>query len=194
MSTEILTHLEERLVAEHPDLITGHAIAYDELNITATADHIIDLIIALRDEYSFTQLIDLCGVDWPEREKRFDIVYHMLSITRNARLRIKVPLAEGEHIPSVTRIHPGAEWYEREAYDMFGMVFDGHPDFRRILTDYDFEGFPLRKDFPLTGYVEVSYDDSKKQVVYKPVHLTQDYRDFDFTSPWEGPAKVRGNE
>jgi NADH-quinone oxidoreductase subunit C len=147
---------------------------------------------ALRDDAScrFEQLVDICGVDYPEREKRFDLVYHLLSPRKNQRLRIKCEIDDATPVPSVVELYPVANWYEREAYDMYGILFSGHPDLRRILTDYGFQGFPLRKDFPLTGYVEVRYDDAQKRVVYEPVRLTQEFRSFDFLSPWEGTQYV----
>ena len=144
----------------------------------------------LRDDprMKFVFFSDVTAVDWPQREKRFDVVYHLLSPTKNVRIRIKAAIAENEPIPSVVGVYPGANWFEREAYDLYGVVFSGHPDLRRILTDYGFEGHPLRKDFPLTGYVEVRYDDELKRVVYEPVRLAQEFRNFDFLSPWEGPG------
>ncbi|HET7716200.1 MAG TPA: NADH-quinone oxidoreductase subunit C, partial [Bauldia sp.] len=135
---------------------------------------------------AFVNIIDICGVDWPSREKRFDVVYHLLSPRQNARIRLKVMTDEATPVPSLTAVYPGADWFEREAYDFYGIRFTGHPDLRRILTDYGFEGYPLRKDFPLTGFVEVRYDDERKRVVYEPVRLAQQFRDFDFLSPWEG--------
>ena len=162
--------------------------AFGETTITVHADKIVEVLTALRDD-ELTQmeiLIDVCGVDYPEREKRFDVVYHLLSPRLNKRLRVKVQAGEDTQVPSLTGLFPNADWYEREAFDMFGILFSGHPDLRRILTDYGFQGHPLRKDFPLTGHVEVRYDDEKKRVVYEPVKLTQDFRSFDFESPWEG--------
>ena len=146
------------------------------------------VLTALRNdkECQFEQLIDICGVDYPERERRFDVVYHLLSPRKNQRIRVKCEADEENPVPSVVELFPTANWYEREAYDMYGILFSGHPDLRRILTDYGFQGFPLRKDFPLTGYVEVRYDDDQKRVVYEPVKLTQEFRSFDFESPWEG--------
>ena len=138
----------------------------------------------------FEVLIDICGVDYPEREQRFDVVYHLLSPRHNQRIRLKCRTDETTAVPSVVEVFPGANWYEREAYDMYGILFSGHPDLRRILTDYGFQGYPLRKDFPLTGYVEVRYDDDQKRVVYEPVKLTQEFRSFDFKSPWEGTNYV----
>ena len=146
----------------------------------------------LRDDprLAFINLTDVCGVDWPQREKRFDVVYHFLSPRQNMRIRVKVATDEATPVPSITPVFPGADWFEREAYDFYGILFTGHPDLRRILTDYGFEGHPLRKDFPLTGYVEVRYDDEQKRVVYEPVKLAQEFRDFDFLSPWEGTDYV----
>ncbi|MEW7006763.1 NADH-quinone oxidoreductase subunit C [Lentilitoribacter sp. EG35] len=167
-------------------------IAYGELTITAETDGIIELLTFLRDNArcKFVSFIDICGVDWPQREKRFDVVYHLMSPQQNTRIRIKVAVGEGETLPSATSVFVGADWFEREAYDMYGILFTGHPDLRRILTDYGFEGHPLRKDFPTTGYVEVRYDDEQKRVVYEPVELKQEFRNFDFLSPWEGTDYV----
>jgi NADH-quinone oxidoreductase subunit C len=159
-----------------------------ELTVLASRPAIVKVLKTLRDDpdFRFTILIDLCGVDWPEREQRFDVVYHLLSLTQNQRIRIKVMTDEDTPVPSVTSVFSGAGWYEREAWDLYGILFSDHPDLRRILTDYGFEGHPLRKDFPLTGFVEVRYDEEQKRVVYEKVKLTQDYRSFDFLSPWEG--------
>jgi NADH-quinone oxidoreductase subunit C len=136
----------------------------------------------------FWCIIDITAVDWPERERRFDVVYHFLSPKQNQRIRVKVEIDEGTSVPSIIEVFPGANWFEREAYDLYGIAFTGHPDMRRLLTDYGFEGHPLRKDFPLTGFVEVRYDDEQKRVIYEPVRLTQEFRNFDFLSPWEGPG------
>ncbi|MEL7452933.1 MAG: NADH-quinone oxidoreductase subunit C, partial [Pseudomonadota bacterium] len=146
----------------------------------------------LRDdsECMFETLIDICGVDYPERSERFEVVYHLLSMKLNQRVRLKLQVDEATTVPSVVDLFPAANWYEREAFDMYGIQFSGHPDLRRLLTDYGFEGYPLRKDFPLTGHVEVRYDDLQKRVIYEPVHLTQEYRNFDFLSPWEGMTNV----
>jgi NADH-quinone oxidoreductase subunit C len=170
------------------DVITTDA-AYDEASVTVARDRIVEVLTKLRDDPScqFEVLIDICGVDYPVREQRFDVVYHLLSPRLNQRIRIKIMTDETTPVPSVNDVFPAANWYEREAYDMYGIRFTGHPDLRRLLTDYGFQGYPLRKDFPLTGYVEVRYDDEKKRVVYEPVKLTQEFRDFDFESPWEGP-------
>ena len=151
----------------------------------------------MRDDpaLQFEQLIDICGVDFPERAERFEVVYHLLSIRKNLRIRVKLSTDEATAVRSVIPLHPGANWFEREAFDMFGILFSGHPDLRRLLTDYGFQGHPLRKDFPLTGYVEVRYDDEKKRVVYEPVKLNQEFRSFDFESPWEGVTyNIPGDE
>ena len=165
-----------------------------ELVVRARRDTILPLLAMLRDTYGFEQLMDLCGVDWPERPERFEVVYNLLSLTLNRRVRVVVPVVEGGAVPSIVGLYPNATWYEREAWDMYGIVFDGQPDLRRLLTDYGFEGHPLRKDFPLTGHVEVRYDEARKQVVYEPVALTQDFRNFDFLSPWEGMTTLPGDE
>lgn len=172
--------------------VLGHVIARDELTIEARTDEIIRVLRYLRDDPScrFELLIDVCGVDWPARAKRFDIVYHLLSLSRNARVRVKVQTDENTPVPSVHDVYPAAVWFERETFDMYGVTFSEHPDMRRILTDYGFSGYPLRKDFPLTGYVEVHYDDELKRVVYRPVKLVQEFRDFDFVSPWEGAPYI----
>jgi len=168
--------------------VTGHALAYGELTVTAQAADIVSVLRFLRDDprCQFWCLIDITAVDWPSRERRFDVVYHLLSPKHNARIRIKIETDEETPVSSVIEVFPSADWYEREIYDLYGVVFAGHPDMRRILTDYGFEGHPLRKDFPLTGFVEVRYDDELKRVVYEPVRLTQEFRNFDFLSPWEG--------
>ena len=168
-------------------------VAFGELTLVAERARIVEVLTVLRDRFGFQQLIDVCGVDFPDREERFEVVYHLLSLTRNARLRVKVTTDEHQPVPSVVSVFPCADWFEREAFDMYGMLFEGHPDLRRLLTDYGFQGYPLRKDFPMTGYVEVRYDDEQKRVVYEPVKLTQEFRNFDFQSPWEGaeyPAPV----
>ena len=168
-------------------------VAFGELTLVAERDSIVPVLTALRDRFGFQQLLDICGVDFPDREERFEVVYHLLSLTRNARVRVKVTTDERQPVPSVVSVFPCADWFEREAFDMYGMLFSGHPDLRRLLTDYGFQGYPLRKDFPMTGYVEVRYDEAQKRVVYEPVKLTQEFRNFDFQSPWEGaeyPAPV----
>ncbi|GGB10357.1 NADH-quinone oxidoreductase subunit C [Brucella endophytica] len=181
-------YLSERL----GETIEDVAIEYGELNLVVPAEKIIATLTFLRDDdlCRFVSFIDLSGVDYPERAKRFDVVYQFLSPRHNRRIRVKVQADETTLVPSATAVYPGAEWYEREAYDMYGILFSGHPDLRRILTDYGFDGHPLRKDFPLTGYVEVRYDDELKRVVYQPVELRQEFRNFDFLSPWEGTDYV----
>ena len=172
--------------------VTGYAVAYRELTLTAQAADIVPILRFLRDDARclFWCLIDVTAIDWPSRERRFDVVYHLLSPKHNARIRVKIETDETTPVPSVIEVFPNADWYERETYDLYGVVFTGHPDMRRILTDYGFEGHPLRKDFPLTGFVEVRYDDELKRVVYEPVRLTQEFRNFDFLSPWEGTEYV----
>ena len=167
-------------------------VAFGEVTVKVAADKIVDALKMLRDDKGclFEVLLDICGVDYPGRERRFDVVYHLLSLRKNQRIRVKVETDEATAVPSAIPVFPNANWYEREAFDMYGILFSGHPDLRRILTDYGFDGHPLRKDFPLTGYVEVRYDDQQKRVVYEPVKLTQEFRSFDFMSPWEGANYV----
>jgi NADH-quinone oxidoreductase subunit C len=190
--SEALSELSSYLREMRGDLFLDAAISYDELNVTATPETILALLTFLRDDArcGFISMIDICGVDWPQREKRFDVVYHLLSPKQNLRIRVKLAVADGVSVPSATSVYMGAEWFEREAWDMYGIPFSGHADLRRLLTDYGFEGHPLRKDFPTTGYVEVRYDDAAKRVVYEPVELKQEFRNFDFTSPWEGTDYV----
>ena len=159
-------------------------------------DGLLDVMALLRDapQFAFEQCMDICGVDWPDRPERFEVVYNLLSLSRNQRVRVVTEVPEGGSVPSVADLWPCATWYEREAWDMYGIVFEGQTDLRRLLTDYGFEGHPLRKDFPLTGYVEVRYDEERKQVVYEPVKLMQDFRAFDFLSPWEGMTTLPGDE
>ena len=163
-------------------------IAFRELTVHTTGESVINVLRFLRDDShcQFASIIDICAVDYPGDQKRFEVVYHLLSPKKNSRVRIKLRTDEATPVPSVTGVYPGADWFEREAYDMYGVLFTGHPDLRRILTDYGFDGHPLRKDFPLTGYVEVRYDEEAKRVVYEPVELRQEFRDFDYESPWEG--------
>lgn len=170
-----------------PLLVSSHE-AFGETTVMVATGKILDVLKTLRDDpkCQFEILIDLCGVDYPQRVQRFDVVYHLLSPRLNQRLRVKIAADEATQVPSAIPVFPNADWYEREAYDMYGILFAGHPDLRRLLTDYGFQGHPLRKDFPLSGYVEVRYDDEKKRVVYEPVKLMQDFRTFDFESPWEG--------
>jgi NADH-quinone oxidoreductase subunit C len=184
-----LTALQDTVKALSGDAFEAAFISFGELSVVVSRDRIADVLTKLRDDAAcqFEVLIDICGVDYPERADRFDVVYHLLSPRLNQRIRVKIATGETTPVPSVNDVFPAANWYEREAYDLYGIRFTGHPDLRRILTDYGFQGHPLRKDFPLTGYVEVRYDDEKKRVVYEPVKLTQEFRDFDFESPWEGP-------
>jgi NADH-quinone oxidoreductase subunit C len=187
-----LTELGEHIAAAVPGAVAGWSIAFGELTIQTDADSLRQVLRFLRDDGSckFVCLLDIAGVDYPEREARFEVVYHLLSPTRNLRVRVKIAAGEDTQVPSVTELFASANWYEREAFDLFGILFSGHPDLRRILTDYGFAGHPLRKDFPLTGYVEMRYDDEKKRVVYEPVKLEQEFRNFDFLSPWEGTEYV----
>ncbi|WP_174800642.1 NADH-quinone oxidoreductase subunit C [Martelella limonii] len=189
--SEVLNELGAH-IRETCDGTPAVSFSHGELTISATPENIVDVAKFLRDDgqCGFVCIIDICGVDWPTREKRFDVVYHLLSPTQNARIRIKLEVGEDEVVPSITSIFPGADWFERETWDMYGIPFSGHPDLRRILTDYGFEGHPLRKDFPTTGFVELRYDEEAKRVIYEPVELRQEYRSFDFLSPWEGTEYV----
>jgi NADH-quinone oxidoreductase subunit C len=183
-----LDKLGKAICKEAKGVITSASVAYGELNLKAPAGRIVEALTYLRDVQGFHQLVDLCGVDYPERPLRFDVVYHLLSMTRNLRVRISVMTDEDTAVPSVVGVFSAADWFEREAFDMYGVFFDGHPDLRRILTDYGFHGHPLRKDFPMTGYVEVRYDEELKRVVYEPVKSVE-WRNWDFLSPWEGAEK-----
>jgi NADH-quinone oxidoreductase subunit C len=177
--------------------VMGHWVERGELTLVAIASDVVKVVRFLRDDplCQFWSITDITAVDWPARERRFDVVYHLLSPKQNKRIRIKVETDEITPVPSIIEVFPGADWFERETYDLYGVLFTGHPDMRRILTDYGFEGHPLRKDFPLTGFVEVRYDDEQKRVVYDPVRLTQEFRNFDFLSPWEGADyKLPGDE
>ena len=187
-----LEELGATIATALPGAVTGHSIAFGELTVTANAADIVKVATFLRDDprCEFISFIDVTAVDWPAREKRFDVVYHLLSPTKNARVRIKIETDEVTPVASLVGVYVGADWFERETYDLYGVMFTGHPDMRRILTDYGFDGHPLRKDFPLTGYVEVRYDDEQKRVVYEPVRLNQEFRNFDFLSPWEGTDYV----
>ena len=186
--TQALEALAEHLSASLPDAVIGSEIRHGELCVRVAREALPRALQFLRDDdrCRFAVLVDLCGVDYPDRAQRFEVVYNLLSMALNQRIRIKLEAGENEPVPSVTGLFSCAGWWEREAWDLFGIAFAGQPDLRRILTDYGFEGHPLRKDFPLTGYVEVRYDEERKQVVYEPVQLTQDWRSFDFISPWEG--------
>jgi NADH-quinone oxidoreductase subunit C len=185
---ELSTYLGEKLSGRIGDAV----LAYGELTISLEPHDLIEVVSFLRDDpkCQFISIIDVCGADYPSRAKRFDVVYHLLSPKQNIRIRIKVQADEETVVPSITGVFLGADWFERETYDLYGVLFSGHPDLRRILTDYGFEGHPLRKDFPLTGFVEVRYDDEAKRVIYEPVELKQEFRNFDFLSPWEGTDYV----
>ena len=187
-----LTAIQERVVALLGDRIVEQGIAFGELTVRLHRETVLDAVRLLHDDAGtqFFSLVDVCGADYPERDERFDVVYHLLSPTKNARIRLKVHTDDETPVPSITPVFPGADWFEREAYDFYGILFSGHPDLRRILTDYGFDGYPLRKDFPTTGYVEVRYDEERKRVVYEPVKLAQEFRQFDYLSPWEGTDYV----
>jgi NADH-quinone oxidoreductase subunit C len=183
-----LDALGQTIVSALPGAATGHSIAFNQLTVTVQAGKIVDVVRFLRDDPGcrFVNLIDVTAVDYPGREKRFEVIYHFLSPTLNERIRLRAEAEEATQVPSIIEEFPGADWFERETYDLYGVIFTGHPDMRRLLTDYGFDGHPLRKDFPLTGFVEVRYDNAQKRVVYEPVNLTQAFRSFDFESPWEG--------
>lgn len=172
--------------------VISASVEHEELNLTVAREEILSVLKFLRDDpqCKFNCIIDICGVDYPARQNRFDVVYHLLSVKQNSRIRVKLETNEDMPVPSAISVFPGALWLEREAYDMYGIAFEGHPDLRRLLTDYGFQGHPLRKDFPTTGYVEVRYDETQKRVVYEPVKLAQEFRNFDFESPWEGTEYV----
>jgi len=190
--SEALTDLAAYLAEKLDGKIDESILAYGELTLVVDLSNIVSVASFLRGDVQcqFISMIDVCGADYPSRVKRFDVVYHLLSPRQNLRIRLKVRTDEDTPVPSLTGVYPGADWFEREAYDMYGILFSGHPDLRRLLTDYGFEGHPLRKDFPLTGFVEVRYDDEAKRVVYEPVELKQEFRNFDFLSPWEGTDYV----
>ncbi len=192
MMAETLAELGELIAAKLGSKVTGTKLEYGELTVAANAADIAAVLTFLRDDKDcgFVCFIDICGADYPEREQRFDVVYHLLAPYKNRRIRVKVQADEDTPVPSVIDVFPSANWYEREVFDLYGVLFSGHPDLRRILTDYGFAGHPLRKDFPLTGYVEVRYDDEAKRVVYEPVKLVQEFRSFDYLSPWEGTEYV----
>ena len=183
-----LAELGETIKASLPGVVTGYTIAFDQLTVAIDASKVVDVVKFLRDDPGcrFVSFIDITAVDYPGREKRFDVIYHFLSPTLNERIRLRAEADETTQVPSIIEEFPGADWFERECYDLYGVIFTGHPDMRRLLTDYGFDGHPLRKDFPLTGFVEVRYDDQEKRVVYEPVRLNQEFRKFDFLSPWEG--------
>lgn len=200
---EILTELGTYIAGSLNKRLNGYNITHGELVIDTEAESIVKVLSFLRDDVTcqFKVLVDICGVDFPDRSRRFEVVYNLLSLTHNQRIRVKLGVDEETPVPSVTSVYSSAGWYEREAWDLLGIMFTGHPDLRRLLTDYGFEGHPLRKDFPLTGYVELRYDEEEKRVAYAPVNLTQEFRQFDFMSPWEGARyilpgdeKVEGEE
>ena len=190
--TEALQGISDHLAGKFGEKIADTVFAYGELTVTVAGDDLVEVVTFLRDDAAcqFVSMIDVSGADYPYRVQRFDVVYHLLSPKKNLRIRVKVKTDEDTPVPSITGIYPGADWFERETYDLYGILFSGHPDLRRILTDYGFDGHPLRKDFPLTGFVEVRYDDEAKRVVYEPVELKQEFRNFDFLSPWEGTDYV----
>lgn len=192
MDDTALRELGEFIAAELTNEVKTFQVANGELTVYGRRDKIGDIAKFLRDDSNcqFKVLVDICGVDWPERSQRFDIVYHFLSPVQNQRVRVKIQADEEKAVPSITEIFPNANWYEREVWDLFGVLFSDHPDLRRILTDYGFQGHPLRKEFPLTGFVELRYDEDQKRVVYEPVSLTQEFRRFDFMSPWEGAEYI----
>jgi len=188
MSDESLRELADHLAEKQPDAVLGHNITRGQLTVEITASRAPEFVEFLRADRTcgFSTLVDITAVDHPSRDRRFDMVWHFLSMYQNHRIRVKAQVREDEVVPSIIGVHLSANWYEREIFDMFGILFSGHPDLRRLLTDYGFRGHPLRKDFPTTGYTEVRYDDVLKRVVYEPVNLVQEYRQFDFMSPWEG--------
>ncbi len=192
MTDEALGALGEAVVSGSGGLISAYVVAFGELAVTAEAESILEVLTYLRDApaLDFHQLMDVCAADYPQRARRFDVVYHLLSMTKNHRIRLKIQADEDTAVPSAVSVFPGAEWFEREAFDMYGVFFSGHPDLRRLLTDYGFHGHPLRKDFPMTGYVEVRYDDELKRVIYEPVKSVE-FRSWDFLSPWEGADYAR---
>lgn len=183
-----LDALGQTIVAALPGAALDHAIAFNQLTINVRIEKIVEIVRTLRDDqrFRFVNFTDVTAVDYPGRENRFDVIYHFLSPVLNARVRLRGEANETTQVPSIINVFPGADWFERETYDLYGVIFTGHPDMRRLLTDYGFDGHPLRKDFPTTGFVEVRYDDQEKRVVYEPVRLNQEFRKFDFLSPWEG--------
>ena len=186
--SDALNELGALIEAKRTDCVLGWDVTFGELNVDVAPSNLVAFVEFLKTEPTckFSTLIDITAVDYPERAKRFDVVYHFLSMQQNQRIRLRVSIREEDMVPSIVPVHAGANWFEREVFDMFGIIFTDHPDLRRLLTDYGFRGHPLRKDFPTTGYTEVRYDEELKRVVYEPVSLTQEYRQFDFMSPWEG--------
>ncbi|WP_112323228.1 NADH-quinone oxidoreductase subunit C [Oceanibium sediminis] len=192
MSDDALQELGSMIAVRQEEAIIEASVRNGELNVAVGAATVPAFVKFLKTDGAcqFTTLVDITAVDYPDRERRFDLVYHFLSMTQNQRIRVRVAVREDDIVPSITEIHPSANWFEREVFDMYGIMFSGHPDLRRILTDYGFRGHPLRKDFPTTGYVEVRYDEVEKRVIYEPVELVQEYRQFDFMSPWEGAEYI----
>ena len=190
--TQAMQELGALIAAKRPDCVLAYDVSFDELNIDVVPSNIVGLIEFLKSDRScrFSSLVDITAVDYPGREKRFKVVYHLLSMYQNHRVRLRMWVREEDFVASIIEVHPSANWFEREIFDMFGILFTGHPDLRRLLTDYGFRGHPLRKDFPTTGYTELRYDEAEKRVVYEPVSLVQEYRQFDFMSPWEGAKYV----
>ena len=190
--TQAMQELGALIAAKRPDCVLAYDVSFDELNINVVPSNIVRLIEFLKSDRScrFSSLVDITAVDYPGREKRFEVVYHLLSMYENHRVRLRMSVREEDFVASIIEVHPSANWFEREIFDMFGILFTGHPDLRRLLTDYGFRGHPLRKDFPTTGYTELRYDEAEKRVVYEPVSLVQEYRQFDFMSPWEGAKYV----
>ena len=190
--TDALQELGTHLEMKRTDCVLSWEVANDELTVTIAPSSVVSFVDFLKSDSAckFSSLVDITAVDYPERGKRFDVIYHFLSMYQNHRIRLRVQIREDEMVPSIIDVHPSSNWFEREIFDMFGILFSGHPDLRRILTDYGFRGFPLRKDFPTTGYTEVRYDEVQKRVVYEPVSLVQEYRQFDFMSPWEGAEYI----
>lgn len=190
--SDALNELGQHIAARRPECVLSWDVTHDELTMDIAPANIEEFVEFLKVDRNcrFSSLVDITAVDYPGREKRFDVVYHFLSMYRNQRIRLRLAIREDEMVHSITNIHPSANWFEREVFDMFGILFAGHPDLRRILTDYGFRGHPLRKDFPTTGYTEVRYDEVQKRVVYEPVNLVQEYRQFDFMSPWEGAQYI----
>ncbi len=190
--SEALKELGAHIEAKRTECVLSWDVAHDELTMDVALSNLVGFVEFLKTDQTcrFSTLVDITGVDHPDRPKRFDVVYHFLSMYQNHRIRIRVSIRDEDMVPSITEVHPSANWFEREVFDMFGILFSGHPDLRRILTDYGFRGYPLRKDFPTTGYTEVRYDEKQKRVVYEPVNLVQEYRQFDFMSPWEGAEYI----
>ena len=189
-TTTPLAALAERTRNALGEMVLDSSFAFGELTLRVAREAIVDVVTFLHDHEAFISIADVCGADYPERDERFEVIYHLLSPKQNLRIRLKLSTDDTKPVPSITGLFPGADWFERETYDLFGILFTGHPDLRRILTDYGFDGYPLRKDFPTTGYVEVRYDEERKRVVYEPVKLAQEFRQFDYLSPWEGTDYV----